>query len=100
MLRDCVLASVLALVVSLPAFAADPVQEVVDCMNRNVPKRSSSQMVRFRAFDRLGGESSCRGKLIVARDDRKLGHMKVCMEEPVDMRGTHYLSFESPGNPP
>ena len=48
------------------------------------------QMVHFRAFDRLaGGEGGCRGKLIVARDDQRLGHLKVY--EPPEVRGTNFL---------
>ena len=58
-------------------------------------------MVRFRAFDRLEQEGDgCRGKLIAAKCDDELFHIKVCLEEPLQVRGMNYLTIESPDGPP
>jgi hypothetical protein len=87
----------LVFLVPLEALAQDPVQEVRECMERNVPKKSSVENVRIVRVDRIGGESSCRGRVFAAQLANGRRSSRVCLHEPPPMRGTEYLSTEVPG---
>ena len=93
------------LLAALPLIAADlsegeapPVpgslEEVHECMERNLPAVPVKQKVRFRAIDALGSECALRtfdfGKEI---NDRM--RAKLCVKEPQMMRGSNSLGIEA-----
>jgi hypothetical protein len=91
--------SCVPLLLPLPVRAEDPLQEVRDCLLRNVPKKSSSQTLHLHAFKRTG-ERTCRGKLLAAQlADGRRG-VKVCMQEPEEVRGTEFLAVSAAGREP
>jgi len=91
----------LSLALAAPAFGADApakdpgVEEVRDCLRRNLPKTSSSQTVQFKSTDRIGGERVFRGKLLGAVLEDGLRRAKLCINQPPEMRGSEVLSIES-----
>jgi hypothetical protein len=91
-----------SLVVLLPleAWAEDPLQQVRECLKRNVPKKSSVESVRIVRVDRIGGESICRGRVFTAKLADGRWSSRTCISEPPDVRGTEYLSTEVPGGAP
>ena len=78
----------------------DPLSPVRDCLKRNVPKKSSTQVLHFESVDRLGGTRECRGKLLGAQLSDGLRRVKVCITAPPDVAGTEFLTIESPGREP
>ena len=71
-----------------------------DCLKRNIPKKSSTQVLHFESVDRLGGKRECRGKLLGAQLSDGLRRVKVCITAPADVAGTEFLSIEAPGREP
>ena len=96
--------SLLALTVLLllptAAGAQDPVQEVRDCLKRNLPKKSSVQIVQFTAVDRIGGQREFRAKMLGMKLEDGLRRAKLCISQPPEMRGSEMLSMEAPGRAP
>ena len=82
---------------STPAPTPDPLSPVRDCLKRNIPKKSSTQVLHFESVDRLGGKRECRGKLLGAQLSDGLRRVKVCITAPADVAGTEFLSIEVAG---
>jgi len=95
MSRRSLLAWALALLLPLEAAAQDPVQEVRDCLKRNIPKKSSVQTVHFTAIDRIGGQREFRGKMLGMKLADGLRRAKLCISQPPEMRGSEMLSMET-----
>ncbi len=83
------------LVWPLSAVADDSVQEVIACLSRNIPKKSSEQTVHFTSVDRIGGQREFRGKLLAIRDASGARRAKLCVNRPPEMRGSEILSVET-----
>lgn len=88
------------LLVPISASAQDPVQEVRDCISRNIPKKSSQQTVQFTKVDRIGGQREFRGKLLVIRAADGTRRAKLCVTKPSEMRSSEILSVENAGGLP
>jgi len=86
----------------LPLYAAaeDPVQEVRDCLARNVPKKSSVQTVHFTSFDRIGGQREFRAKMLGMKLPDGFRRAKLCITAPPDMRSSEMLSVENSAGAP
>ena len=84
----------------LYAAAQDPVQEVRDCLGRNVPKKSSVQTVHFTSVDRIGGSREFRAKMLGMKLADGFRRAKLCITAPPDMRSSEMLSVETPGGAP
>jgi hypothetical protein len=80
--------------------AHDAVQEVVACMSRNLPKKSSQQTVHFTTVDRIGGQREFRGKLLAIRGSDGARRAKLCVNKPPEMRGSEILSVENVSSSP
>ncbi len=98
------LAVVMALLCPLPAAAQsaapDAAQEVVACLSRNIPKKSSQQTVHFTSVDRIGGQREFRGKLLGIRGSDGARRAKLCVTKPPEMRGSEILSVENASSAP
>jgi hypothetical protein len=92
----------LIVLVLLPVTAAaqDPVQEVRDCLKRNIPKKSSEQTVHFTAIDRIGGQREFRAKMLGMKLADGTRRAKLCINQPPEMRGSEMLSMETPDGAP
>lgn len=100
MSRAFPLAWVLVLLFPLAVAAQDPVQEVRDCLKRNIPKKSSVQTVHFTAIDRIGGQREFRGKILGMRVADGSRRAKLCISQPPEMRGSELLSMETADGAP
>jgi hypothetical protein len=67
---------------------------VLDCLKRNVPKKSSVQTVHFTSFDRIGGSREFRGKILGKTMEDGTRRAKLCISQPPEMRGSEVLSME------
>ncbi len=94
------LAATLVLLLPLSVAAEDPVGEVRDCLNRNVPKKSSVQIVHFKAVDRIGGQREFRAKMLGLQMADGSRRAKLCITQPAEMRGSEMLSMETPDGAP
>jgi len=75
--------------------ASDPVDEVRDCVEGNVPKVSSVQIVEFTATDRIGGKRISRGKIYGKRFSADgLRRVLTRVNKPPEMRGSAVLMIE------
>lgn len=90
----------LALCLPISAAADDPVQEVRDCLKRNMPAKSSVQTVHFTSVDRIGGQREFRAKMLGMKLADGLRRAKLCITQPPDMRGSEMLSVETPEGAP
>jgi hypothetical protein len=88
------------LLLPLAAAAEDPVQQVRDCLKRNLPKKSSVQTMQFIAVDRIGGQREFRAKMLGMKVADGLRRAKLCISHPPEMRGSELLSVETPGGAP
>jgi len=84
----------------LVAAAGDPVQEVRDCLKRNLPKKSSVQTMQFVAVDRIGGQREFRAKMLGMKLADGLRRAKLCISQPPEMRGSELLSMETEDGAP
>ena len=94
------LIGLLLLPVSAAAQEPAPVQEVRDCLKRNIPKKSSEQTVHFTAIDRIGGQREFRAKMLGMRLADGSRRAKLCINQPPEMRGSEMLSMETPDGAP
>jgi len=96
------LSALLSFFLSAPVAAQDApaVQEVRDCLKRNIPRKSSEQTVHFTSFDRIGGQREFRAKLLGMRFEDGLRRAKLCVNQPPEMRGSEMLSMETPDGAP
>lgn len=90
----------MSLLLPITAAAEDPAQEVRDCLNRNLPKKSSMQSVHFVSVDRIGGQREFRAKMLGMKLDDGLRRAKLCIHQPPEMRGSEMLTIETPGGAP
>ena len=102
MARRCrfVLAALLLLPIGAAAQEPAPVQQVRDCLKRNIPKKSSEQTMVFTAIDRIGGQREFRAKMLGMRLADGTRRAKLCIKQPPEMRGSEMLSMETPDGAP
>ncbi len=89
-----------SLLLPFVAAAQDPVQEVRDCLKRNLPKKSSVQAMQFIAVDRIGGQREFRAKMLGMKVADGMRRAKLCISHPPEMRGSEMLSMETPDGAP
>jgi outer membrane lipoprotein-sorting protein len=78
---------------ALPASAATGVDEVRDCLEANLPERSSQQSVTFVAYDRTGSSTVSKAEILWRKFDE--GSRAVLrFSEPADLRGSALLLIE------
>ncbi len=100
-MRNLRLASATAALLALPLAAraqepaVDRLAEVSACIERNIPRVSSEQVVEFIAVDRIGGERVSRAKIIAKRFDDGLRRLRMRFSKPTDMRGSALLMIET-----
>lgn len=75
---------------------SDPLEEVDACLERNVPKTTAVQNIRFTQWDRHGDSMTCSGVVYQARfphEDFPKGRrkLKLLFEKPADVRGTEFV---------
>jgi len=77
------------------ARAEDPaVEEVLSCIQRNLPKHTSVQRLRFQSKDRSGGGRTIESKVSWRRFDDSLSRVLVRVHAPHDLRGSGLLLLE------
>lgn len=89
----------LAAALPLGAARAELPQAVRECAERNVPARTLRLSVELEAFDRAGGRSESRAKLLGKVLDDGLRRMLFRFDRPLDMRGSALLIIEKPSGP-
>ena len=95
------LASAIAALLALPLAAraqetaAARLAEVNACLERNIPRVSSEQVVEFVSVDRVGGERVSRSKILAKRFDDGLRRLRMRFSKPVEMRGAALLMIET-----
>ncbi len=75
------------------------VREVRECMEKNVPARSTVQMVEFVAVDRVGGERVSRAKIYAKELDDGYRRMKLRFTRPEYQRNSELLVIETDASP-
>ncbi len=87
--------ALLTLLLCPPAASADEaLDQVVKCMEANVPAKTSVQRIEFRARDRLGQEQITRAKISGKRFEDGFRRLLLHFYEPPDVRGSALLIFE------
>jgi hypothetical protein len=76
--------------------ALETADQIRECMNRNLPEKSSIQDVVMETFDRVGGSRSFDAKIYWQRGEEGLQKLKLRVEAPPDLRGAAYLALERP----
>lgn len=89
-------AVLLALFLSLPAWADDGTQKLFDCMRANIPPTLRIQDIELNAVDRAGGSRVLSGRLYAKRDGG-LVRVMLRVAEPAQVAGAAYLVRESSG---
>ncbi len=92
--RGRVLVSLLLLLAPSASLARETVEEIQECMERNVPEQTSIQEVVMRTFDRVGGERSFEAKIYWKRGEDGRSKLLMRVEAPPDLRGAAYLALE------
>ena len=77
-----------------PAVADDDVEEVAECMEQNLPGRSSIEVIRLVKTDRTGAQEVLEAKHYWKRDKRGRSKNLIEIEAPADVRGTAYLVIQ------
>ncbi len=76
--------------------APDPaVSEVFQCIQRNLPKQSTSNDARLVSTDRVGGTREFSVRLMAKRMPDGLRRAKICVTAPPDLRGAQVLAMEN-----
>jgi len=72
----------------------DPAREVLDCVQRNLPKDTSVQRLRFESKDRSGGGRTIESKVSWRRFDDGLSRVLIRVHAPHDLQGAGLLLLE------
>ncbi len=79
----------------------DPaVDEVIQCVRRNVPKQSSASDARLVSTDPAGGSREFEARFLAKRMPDGLRRAKICVTAPPDLRGAQVLAMENLGRLP
>jgi hypothetical protein len=91
---------IIALLAFLPVgsvvFSQETEDEATRCIQRNLPKKTSVQTVRFETRDRLGAETTTRAKVLGKVFEDGSRRMVTRFYEPRDLRGCALLVIEKP----
>jgi hypothetical protein len=85
---------------SAPAVAAESGPEVAEiqaCVQRNVPQRSSRQVITLRTTEPGGGGEEIRAALYWKRSKQGRSRFLIRVEAPADLRGAAFLLIEGKG---
>ena len=74
--------------------APEGVEEVDDCLRRNIPEKSSVQTVQLETTDRTGGTRTLEAKIFWKRAKNDLSNTLIEVEAPPSDRGSLYLWLE------
>lgn len=77
------------------ADAIPRVEEVIECLERNIPRATSEQSVEFVSVNRVGGKRETRAKILGKRMDDGLRRLLLRFTKPIDMRGAALLVIET-----
>lgn len=83
-------------VTALAAPAPETPDEIVDCVQRNLPERTSVQRIELRSRDRAGSERVLRSRLHWKRLAGGRPRVRIRVDEPPDLRGASYLLIDDP----
>jgi outer membrane lipoprotein-sorting protein len=97
MLRAAIGIILIASTASLAAPAAplEVAEEIVDCVQGNLPERTSVQRIELRSRDRAGSERVLRSRLHWRRFDGGRPRVRIRVDEPPDLKGASYLLIEN-----
>ena len=84
---------------AVPDAAPGDAGPVSACLEKNIPARTSEQVVEFIATDRVGGERMSRAKIIGKRFDSGLRKVVLRFSKPIEMRGSSLLVEETERGP-
>lgn len=76
--------------------AAETPEEILQCVRRNEPERTSVLTVLLRSTDRIGGITESKASLYWRKNEEKLSDLAMCFFDPPDMRGAALLIDEQP----
>lgn len=97
------LAAAALLLLAPPASAqgpeADGLAPVASCLERNIPRRASEQVIEFTTVDRIGGKRVSRAKIIAKRFDDGNRRVLLRFTKPLEMRGSSLLIIEAQDGP-
>jgi len=77
-----------------PAFPLETVEEIRDCVSRNLPQDSSIQTVVLRSHDRMGSVTEMRAKIYWKRFEDGFSRLLLRFSDPPDMRGSALLLIQ------
>jgi hypothetical protein len=95
--KHWIIALLAFLLVSPVVFSQETEDEATLCIQKNLPKKTSVQTVRFETRDRLGAETTTRAKVLGKVFDDGSRRMVTRFYEPRDMRGCALLVIEQTG---
>ena len=78
--------------------AEDGVTEVAQCLEKNLPKKTSLQTVEFRARDRVGAERIIRARIYGKLFDDGFRRALIRFTRPADVNGSALLIIEKEGD--
>lgn len=78
----------------VPAAMSLDVTAVRQCMQANLPTKSSEQQVVLKATDRAGSERELNAKIYWRKDDDARVQANVKISQPLDLAGSSYLLLE------
>jgi hypothetical protein len=96
MLRAAI--GVIVIAAPLTALAAPPPEtpdEIMACVRRNLPERTSVQSIELRSRDRAGSERILRSRLYWKRFEGGQPRVLIRVDEPPDLRGASYLLIDA-----
>lgn len=91
LLLACVLASY-----PLAAAGDGDADAVLDCVQRNMPPGTVSQMIEFQSTDRAGGGRSIRARMLWRRFEDGRSKLMLRVKDPPDLRDAGLLLLEQP----
>lgn len=72
----------------------ESVQDILDCVSSNTPKKTAQQQFKLMVHDRGGGVQTLEADLFWKRGEDKLSKILVRLSAPADLRGSSYLLIE------
>ena len=81
--------------VSAQGAEADGLAPVATCIESNIPRTSSEQVIEFTTVDRIGGQRVSRAKIIAKRFEDGKRRLLLRFTKPIEMRGSALLIIET-----
>ena len=88
----------IAAAIALPALAAErSIEEIQDCVRKNLPEHTARQDISLLVRDGAGQEQTIEAELFWKRGDDGLSRVLVRVQAPFDLRGSAFLLVERKG---